>query len=146
MSIQKTISGIALSAIFLTLVSCGNKDHSSSNTKSINPVCSELDCLSSITWKIELPGKSFPSKSRIDINGTTVLNECVSKQKYAIDREEEPQNIVLENFYVPKKGQLKIDVVDLGHDCESESSFLSESDVQFEVTKGLEANELLIRL
>lgn len=114
--------------------------------KSQDAMCSELDCLSSVNWKILLDGKSFPEKTRIDVNGTTVINECVSKQKFVVDRTTSPQSITLENYYVPKRGQLKIDVIDLGINCDSESTFFSDSDVEFEATKTNDTNEVLIRL
>lgn len=144
MSASKNFSFIIVGSLLLTLASCGQKDKSSSK-KSQNAVCAEVDCLSSVNWKIVLQGRAFPDKSRVDINGTTVLNECVSKQKYSISRDAEPQHLYLENFYVPKRGQLKIDVVDLGSDCGSESTFISDNNVNFEVTKG-EVSEILINL
>lgn len=132
------------SALLLTLASCGN-DKKSSSRQEVNPVCSEIDCLSTVNWKILLQGRAFPDKARLDINGTTVLNECVSKQKYSIDRYTEPQSIYLENFYVPKKGQLKINIVDLGR-CDSESSFINDSNVNFDIVKDNFSNEILINL
>lgn len=144
MSTRKNLSVLVAGSLLLTLVSCGNNDKSSSRRQ--NEVCGEVDCLSSVNWKIQLQGKAFPDKARLDINGTTVLNECVSKQKYSIDRAAEPQNIVLENFYVPKRGELKINVVDLGSDCGSESTFISDDNVEFEVTKDAGVSEILINL
>lgn len=144
MSTRKNLSLLVAGSLLLTLVSCGNDSNSSSKQK--QDACGEVDCLSSVNWKILLQGKSFPDKARVDINGTTVLNECVSKQKYSIDRSAEPQQLYLENFYVPKRGDVKINVVDLGSDCHSESSFLSDDDVEFEVTKAAGVSEILINL
>ena len=146
MSFSKNLQLVVASGLLLSLSSCGNNDNKSSRTKSVNPVCSELDCLSSINWKIQLEGKSYPDKARVDVNGTTVINECVSKQKYWIDRNSDPQNLMLENFYIPQRGQLKIDVIDMGNNCESETTYISDTDVEFEIIKGLADNELLIRL
>lgn len=144
MSNRKNFSLIVAGSLLLTLVSCGNNDKSSSRRG--NDVCGEVDCLSSVDWKIQLQGKAFPDKTRLDINGTTVLNECVSKQKYQIDRYAEPQNVILENFYVPKRGDLKINVVDLGSDCNSESTFISDNNVEFEVDKSSGTGQILINL
>lgn len=143
MSTRKNLSVLIAGSLLLTLVSCGN--HKSSSHHKAD-VCGEVDCLSSVNWKILLQGKTFPDKTRLDINGTTVLNECVSKQKYSIDRKAEPQQILLENFYVPKRGDLKINVVDLGRDCHSESTFLQDDNVEFEVTKDAGASEIVINL
>lgn len=145
MEFRKTLNLAVVSGLLLTLASCGNNDKSKSGSE-MNPVCSEIDCLSSINWKIQLQGKSFPDKARVDINGTTVLNECVSKQKYSINRDSSPQSLYLENYYIPKRGELKIDVVDMGNDCHSESSFISDDNVEFELTKEMEVSELLINL
>ncbi len=134
---------IVAGSLLLTLASCGNNDKSSK--KQGPETCSDIDCLSSVNWKINLQGRTFPDKSRVDINGTTVVNECVSKQKFAIDRSTEPQSITLENYYVPKRGELKIDVIDLGH-CDSESTFISDDKVNFDVVKGVTSNEILINL
>lgn len=146
MSIRKNLQLLVASSLLLTLVSCGSDNGGSSSKKQTPKGCSEIDCLSSINWKIVLQGRSFPDKSRVDINGTTVLNECVSKQKYVIDRQAEPQHLYLDNFYVPKRGQLKIDVLDLGSDCSYESSFISNDKVDFEVTKSAGLSEILINL
>lgn len=130
--------------MLLTLVSCGS-DNKSSGSQEQNAVCE--NCITSANWKILLPGRSFPDKSRVDINGTTVLNECVSKQKYMINRSSDPQELYLDNFYVPKRGELKINIVDLGSDCDSESTFFENSNVEFEETKGAGGTtELLINL
>lgn len=145
MSTRKSLNVLIAGSLLLTLASCGN-DNKSSSRKEANPICSEVDCMSSVNWKIVLQGRAFPDKSRVDINGTTVLNECVSKQKYSIDRSAEPQQLYLENFYVPKRGELKIDVIDMGSDCDNESSFISDSNVNFEVSKTGEVSEIHINL
>lgn len=143
MSTRKNLTMIVAGSLLLSLASCGNNDKSSK--KQGPETCSDIDCLSSVNWKINLQGRTFPDKSRVDINGTTVVNECVSKQKFAIDRSTEPQSITLENYYVPKRGELKIDVIDLGH-CDSESTFISDDKVNFDVVKGVTSNEILINL
>ncbi len=139
----KQLTVIMAGSLLLSLVSCGN-NNTSSKKKSAD-ACSEIDCLSSVNWKINLQGRAFPDKSRVDINGTTVIDECVTKQKFIIDRSTEPQSISLENYYVPKQGELKIDVIDLGS-CETESTFISDDKVNFEVVKGIESSQILINL
>ena len=77
--------------VLLTLVSCGeNKKNSSRNE--INPICTE-NCSNTMDWKISLPGRSFPVKSRVVINDAVVLDECLHKQKYAIDRQSSPESL-----------------------------------------------------
>jgi hypothetical protein len=122
MGLRNNLTFLITGTLLLSLASCGN-DKKTSSRQEANPVCSEIDCLSSVNWKIQLQGRAFPDKARLDINGTTVLNECVSKQRYSIDRYTEPQSVYLDNFYVPKRGELKISVVDLGQ-CDSERSFI----------------------
>lgn len=133
------------SLLIISLIGCGNKTKSRSQSE-VNPVCSEIDCLSSINWKILLRGQSFPEKTRLDVNGTTLLNECVSKQKYVIDRTSDPEILLLENFYIPKKGELKIDLFDLGSDCGAETKILSNEDVSFSVEKSSGRSEIVILL
>ena len=138
-----------LSLLFiLSFVSCGkaSKENKERSSQDINPSCSEIDCLSTINWKITLRGQSFPAKSKVDINGSTVVNECVSKQKYFIDRSFESEALHLENFFVPKRGDLKIDIYDMGDDCESSSTFISNDKVDFEVEKSLDGSRIIINL
>jgi hypothetical protein len=146
MSFRTNVKFIIASSLLLTLASCGNDHKSSSRKGEVNPICADVDCMSSVNWKILLHGRSFPDKSRIDINGTTVYNKCVAKQKYEINRQAEPQELYLENFYVPTRGELKINIVDLG-DCSSETPFLSDDNVNFEINKTAGGvNEVLINL
>jgi hypothetical protein len=144
MSTRRNLNLLLAGSLLLTLASCGN-DKKSRPQKQINPVCAEMNCLSSVNWKMLLQGRAFPDKTRIDINGTTVLNECVSKQKYAINRYAQPQSFYLENYYVPKRGDLKIDVIDLGH-CDSETTFINDEKVHFEVVKEGDNTEIVINL
>jgi hypothetical protein len=146
----KSIQLITISFLLFGAVACGKKDSSSSSSSprrtEVNKVCVGLECLSSVNWKILLQGRSFPDKVRVDINGTTILNECVSKQKYFIDRTSEPQQLYLENLFVPKRGSLKINVVDLGRDCSYESPFIDNQDVEFVLNKNRAAKEIVIHL
>jgi hypothetical protein len=142
---KRTILIFTFLLLLLSLVGCGNKNKSNSQ-REVNAACSEIDCLSSINWKILLRGQSFPDKARVDVNGTTVLNECISKQKYFIDRTADSEVLMLDNFYIPKSGDLKIDLYDLGNDCGIESKIISNEDVPFSVEKSLNGSEILIVL
>ena len=144
MSKRRGLSVLLMSSVLLTLASCGSDDKKSSGVQ-MDRICEDESCLSSVNWKIQLPGRVFPDKARVDINGTTVLNECVSKQKYMIDREAQPQNLYLDNYLVPKRGELNIKVIDLGH-CDSYSTFIEDNNVNFELVKTGLARELLINL
>lgn len=146
MSFKKSSQLLVASSLLLTLVSCGSDNGSSSPRREVNPICSEVDCMSTIDWKIQLQGRAFPDKTRVDINGETVLNECVSKQKYAIDRSGETEVLRLENFYVPQRGALKMEIIDLGADCGSYTSVLANEDVDFEVQKTSGRSEIHINL
>lgn len=145
MDIRKKISVVLASGLLFTLASCGGNSKSSRVSTQVDPVCEDVSCLSSVNWKIILNGKVFPDKSRVDINGTTVLNECVSKQKYMIDRYSVPQFLSMDNYIVPKRGDLKIQIMDLGH-CDSESTFISDDNVNFELVKGVDVSEVVIHL
>jgi hypothetical protein len=130
---------------FFSLQSCGKKTESKSY-KASDRVCSTLDCLATADWKISLPGRSFPHKTRVSINGMPVVDECISKQKHSINRSTDPQSLYLENFLVPKRGELKIEIFDLGHNCDSESLFSGDNDVEFKFTKTKERALITVSL
>src|SRR5690606_1391294 len=117
MSTRKSVTLLVAGSLLLTLASCGGKDSSSSPKQ--NQVTG-LDGLTSVNWKIQLQGKSFPDEARIDINGTTVLNSCVPKQKYEINYNSEPQHLYLENYLVPSNEEVEVTVADLGN-CDSDN-------------------------
>ena len=127
------------------LISCG-PDSVSRSSKEANPVCSEIDCLSTATWKMTLQGRSFPDKTKLVINNETILNECLMKQKYSVDRSTSPESIKLESFFIPKRGELSIAIFDMGSDCTQDSEFISEKDVQFDAVKTAEGQEILINI
>jgi len=135
---------LSIISLFI-LMSCGPNKVSRSS-KEANPVCSEIDCLSNATWKMTLQGRSFPEKAKVVVNNETILNECLMKQKYAVDRSTNPESLTLESFFVPKTGELSIVIFDLGSDCSQESEFISEKDVQFDAVKTAEGQEILINL
>lgn len=135
------------STLLLSLVSCGNKKSNSKTSGSVvNTVCDNINCMSSIDWKIFLQGQVFPKKSRLEINGETVLDECLSKQQYRIDRESAPQSITLGGFIVPKQGQVRLRIVDQGWDCSDERTFIQKENVPFEVVKTITGREIVINL
>lgn len=138
---MKNMNFILVGGLLFTLASCGGNKGSDKKVQS-NPICTGVECLSSVNWRIQLPGKTFPNKTRIDVEGTTVLNECVSKQKYYIDRYSNPQMIFIDNYYAPTKDTVKIDVYDLGH-CDSETKIISDN-LNYEINK--RDNEIIISL
>jgi hypothetical protein len=141
---SKNLKFLIAGSLLLTLVSCG-KDHKSSSRREVNTLCEGVNCLSSVNWKIQLPGRSFPERGSavVEINGTTVLNECVAKQKYVIDRSADPEMLYLENYSVPKRGEVAIKV----GDCRRGTYEIDNHDVQFEETKGAgDVVEILINL
>lgn len=146
MGFRQSFQVLAVGSLLLSVVSCGSDSNKSSPEPSISTLCSEISCLSTVNWKIQLQGRSFPDKARVDVDGVTVLNECISKQKYSIDRYSEPQSLMLENYTVPAQGKVKVQITDLGADCRSSSTFLEDNNVQYEVIKSESAVELLLNL
>ena len=143
MSMRKSI--FMMISFLLVLSSCGKDDKKSGRRVETNPICEDVSCLSTVNWRVQLPGRVFPDKVRVDINGTTVLNECVSKQKYFIERNAIPQTLYLEDYQIPKRGDLKIHVRDLGN-CDSFSMFIENNMVDFEFLKMGMEREILISL
>jgi len=148
---QKFFLMMLVCCIF-TIGACSNEKKSSTSLRpktqdsQKDPVCVGFKCLSSIDWKILLYGKNFPDKVRMDINGVTVLDECLGKQQYSIDRFSTPQSLFLEDYFVPRSEKIKIHVLDLGLDCSTEESFIYDEEVAFDVTKGDLGQELIITL
>lgn len=143
---MKSLKVLALVGLTMTLVSCGNDSKSSKRAPEMNPVCDGIECLSSVTWKINLQGQDFPRKARVEINGASVLDECMGKQEYSIDRDSTPQSLTLENFTVPRAGDVKIHIVDQGWDCSDERTFISNDNVPFEVERGVAGSRVIINL
>lgn len=145
MSTKKHVQVAAASLLLLGLVGCGNKDSKSTNTTQKDAVCTTLNCMNSINWKLQLQGQIFPNKVRVEINGESVLDECRSKQQYSVDRESAPQSITLYNFYVPRDG-VKIRIIDRGYSCNEYSTFLQKDNAEYEMVKSGNYSELLINL
>ncbi len=148
MSFSTNIKIFAASTSLLALVSCGGHHSSSSDpAPQKDAVCSTTNCLSSINWKILLQGRSYPHHAKVEINGTDLLNECLGKQKYVIDRSTEPQSIMMENYSVPTQGELKITVIDMGADCKESTVFFSQDNVPFDIVKDVRGvSEVLVNL
>lgn len=132
------IAGATLS--LLALVSCGGDSNGSSRAEKRRQeqrTCEELNCLSSVDWKIYLQGRAFPTKTRVEINNATLIDECLTKNQYMIDRSTDPQMIALERFAVPTQGELKIVITDLGYNCsaEDDSVFFAQDNVPFDLVK-----------
>jgi hypothetical protein len=134
---------VTISTLLLSLVSCGKKDSSSSNDRQ-----EQKDTITSINWKIYLQGRSFP-KARVEINNALLLDECLGKQQYTIDRLSDPQSIALIDYFVPREGALKIVITDLGNECESvsdDSVFFAQDNVPFDFLKIGRSTEVLVNL
>lgn len=129
------------------LMSCGADGDSKSSKRQAQNDCETLSCLSSVNWKVFLQGRSFPSKSRVEINDQIVLDECLTKNQFEIDRTGEPQSLTLTSYQVPTD-EVKISISDLGScEREAETSFLSQENVPFDLVKSGEGVfEVLINL
>jgi hypothetical protein len=137
---------ITLFCLVLSLASCGKSTSSSKKASEKNPVCAGIDCLSSIDWTIYLNGQDFPDRARIDVNGVTVLDECLGKQHYKISRFAKPQYLKLEDFRIPKRGEVRIHIVDQGYDCGIEKTVVFKENVSFEIVKNNLGSEIVINL
>jgi hypothetical protein len=148
MNVRKNLTLLAVSSLLLTLASCGNDSKSSRKQQApeVNPICDNISCMTSINWKLVLQGQIFPEKTRVDINGETVLDECLGKQQYQINRSAAPMSLTLDNFYVPRSGAANIQIFDQGWDCMQKKSFLSVEKAQFEVVKSNGMREILFNL
>jgi len=130
---------------FLTLTGCG-EEKKKVTQKELNPICSEADCSLTSTWKIFMTGKSFPVKTRLDMNGVTVLDECAGKQKYHVSRGQETEMILLDYFYLPLDQKISVDLFHRGESCDELTPVLSLQDVSYEVKNDLGQNVVHIHL
>lgn len=130
---------------FLTMTGCGD-ERKKVTQKELNPICSEADCSFTSTWKIFMPGKSFPVKTRLDINGVTVLDECAGKQKYQVSRGQETEMILLDYFYLPLDQKISVELFHRGESCDELTSVLSLQDVAYELKNDLGQNVVHIHL
>ncbi|MFA5582853.1 MAG: hypothetical protein WDA09_01460 [Bacteriovoracaceae bacterium] len=136
MSKRNSLSLLSLS-VLLMMVACGSDSSSSSKEKKgveLNTVCDRLDCLTSVDWKLVLQGQNFPEKTKLIIDNETVLDECLGKQQYSVNRSTAPMTISLEYFKVPQ-GPINIKIVDQGWDCRSHTTFLDKRGVSYELEK-----------
>jgi hypothetical protein len=130
---------------FFTVTGCG-EEKKKVTQKELNPICSEADCSLTSTWKIFMSGKSFPVKTRLDMNGVTVLDECAGKQKYHVSRGYQTEMILLEYFYLPLDQKISVELFDRGEHCDELTSVLSLQDVAYEVKKDQGVNAVHIHL
>lgn len=127
--------------LLFTLASCGGDSNGSSKR---GPTVDQL--VTSADWKILLEGRSFPNKAVVAVNDEVVVNECADKQSYFINREASPQFLSMADYKVPTAEVIKIEVTDMGDNCDAESSFFSGADVPFEMTKDGAHAEVIVRL
>ena len=120
--------------IFTMTIGCGEQKRSQTQKES-NPVCSGINCHLPSTWKMVMPGRYFPRKIRLDINGVTVLDECTGKQKYTVSRAEDPQMILLDHFYLPLENMINIKIFERSETCDDMKDFLSLEDASYEIKK-----------
>lgn len=146
MSIKKNLQVALVGTLLLSAVSCGSDNKSSSPVanQETNTLCAENEvCADTVNWKILLEGSSFPESASVKINDFAVIDECHdSKSEIKIDRTTNPESITLKDFFVPKRGELKIVV----SDCAAEVEVLSNTDVDFSVEKDGETRSILVRL
>lgn len=126
--------------LLFAVIGCG--DHSGNTT---NRAPSVDTLVTSADWKIVLEGRSFPRTSLVMVNDEVVANECADKQSYFIDHE--TSTLAMPNYKVPGALSAKIEVTDMG-DCSgtNESTFVSPTEVQFEMTKNGAHAEIIVRL
>lgn len=139
MTFQKNLKIAAFGTALLTLVSCGGN----SDSKKSAPQKQQQDQLSQVDWKIFMQGRNFPDagSAKVEINDELILSECMTKQKYTIDRSVDPQSITIMNHYVPELSEVKVVV----SDCKTGDEPVSGM-VPFEIQKSGEASELVINL
>lgn len=142
---------VTLFAILVVTSACSkdnNKSAAAAPTPDAQtaPKCTGLECMESVNWKLLLQGQMFPVKTRVEINGATVLDECLGKQQFEIDRDAAPQSLTLEKYLVPKIGQVKIHMFDMGHDCSTETSFYSNENAKFDIVKTATVAEVVFNL
>ncbi len=131
----------SLSLALLALNACGDKSSSSGPTPTQEQVQATID------WKIFLQGRSFPNPALVTIDGTEVINECNHKHRYEIDRNVTPQALNLPSFPSPSMSTVHVTIKDLG-DCSegTESTFMDEAAVTYEILKVGESSELIMNL
>jgi hypothetical protein len=131
--------------VFLSMTGCG-EEKKKVTQKELNPICSEEDCSLNSTWKIFMSGKAFPVKTRLDMNGVTVLDECAGKQKYHVTRGPEGEMILLDHFYLDLDQKIGLEIFERGETCDELTSVLSLQDVAHEVKKDQGKNVVHIHL
>lgn len=126
---MKHFGTLLFSSLLLLSVSCGSDNDSKSAPQQ------EVSPITSVDWKIFLQGRAFPDHSRVVVNGETVVDECFGKQQFQIDRNTAPQSLTLDNYKAPTSSTVKIEITDMGADCNSMSDFFPAEDVEYEMLK-----------
>lgn len=134
---MKHFGTVLFSSLLLLSVSCGSDNDSKSAPQA------EVSPITSVDWKIFLQGRAFPDHSRVIVNGETVLDECVGKQRYQIDRNVAPQSLTLDDYKAPTSNTVRIEITDLGSDCNSPSDFFPAEDVGYDAGRD---GEIVINL
>jgi hypothetical protein len=138
---MRVLNAVVSVGLLFTLASCGGDSEGSSSPRRV------IDQLvTSADWKILLEGRSFPDKALVSVNDEIVVNECADKQSYFINRESSPQTLRMPNYKVPNAESVKIEVTDMGENCDAESSFFSGPQVPYEMTKDGAHAEVVVRL
>ncbi|MES2525655.1 MAG: hypothetical protein V4598_01155 [Bdellovibrionota bacterium] len=138
---MKLLNAALSAGLLFSLVSCGGDSNGSSKR---GPAVDQL--VTSADWKILLEGRSFPNKAMVTVNDEVVVNECADKQTFFINRESNPQTLPMANYLVPTADSVKIEITDMGENCDAESSFFSGTDVPYEMTKDGAHAEVIVRL
>ncbi len=133
---MKTCLNLALASSLLFAVACGKDSSSSSKKKAIQPVTKQL-----MDWRISMVGKNYPAKASVDINGTTVANECLDKSPVKVDRSVEPQVLTVK-FDAPTAGKVQIVV----SDCDANVEVVNDKNVQFSIVKTGETKTVVVNL
>ncbi|HXH29378.1 MAG TPA: hypothetical protein VNJ01_01075 [Bacteriovoracaceae bacterium] len=137
---MKTCLHLALaSTLLFAAVGCGNnkKSKKAIGNKTTQPVVE-----STIDWRITLNTGTFPARSRVEVNGSDVTDECLEKSPKLIDRSAMPEVLTIPAYFMPKAGALSINV----YNCVDNSLFLTDANVDFTVSKVGTANVLEIKL
>lgn len=135
MSKKKAWSILSVFTLLL-VVACGGKDSSSSPKKlsELNRACEKLDCLTMVDWKLVLQGQNFPERTKLVIDGETVLDECHDKQIYSVNRDTAPMSIRLDSYKVPT-GPIHVKIIDRNWDCQGTAVFLEKKGATYTLEK-----------
>lgn len=134
MNTSKNLKIAAVSALLLSLVSCGGNNSSKSAPEAqVDQIRAAGD------WKIF---GTYPMNALVEINDEIVLNECADKQPATINRNTNPHSLTLVNRDMPAEGTAIKLVVS---NCEDTSDITTATDsVAYEMVKTGTFAELVI--